>query len=291
LTIRIGRVILVKISKQVSRACSRLRRFSYPGLPGGSLKIRFLGTHNTESKESKLVTFLIDNVLAVEAGGLTSGLTCAEQEKIRAILLSHGHYDHIKDLPAFAFGNSSRKTDVFGTRETLQIFSSHLADGLIYPEFSNDNSFIGETVLNLCPVEPHQAFSINSYQVLPIAMHHTIDAVGFEIANGSKRIFYTGDTGSGFAGIWKYVSPQLIIADLTLPNRLRDVALKAGHLCPEMLKDELVEFRQIKEYLPRVIAVHMTPRYEPEIKENIKVISEELQLSISLAAEGDEIIV
>ena len=253
------------------------------------MKIRFLGAHNTESKQSKLVTFLIDNVLAVEAGSLTSGLTFKEQGKVKAILLSHGHYDHIRDLPAFAFGNSSHKTEVYGTRETLQIFSSHLADGLIYPEFSNDNSFLEGSVLKLCPVEPLQPFSINSYKVLPVAVVHPISAVGYEISKGSKRIFYTGDTGLGLAGIWKYVSPQLLIADLTFPNRLREVAFKSGHLCPEMLKDELIEFQRIKGYLPRVSLVHRTPQYESEIAADVKVIIEKLPVSISLASEGDEL--
>ncbi len=255
------------------------------------MKIRFLGTHNTESKHSKLVTFLIDDVLAVEAGSLTSELTFAEQEKVKAILLSHGHYDHIRELPAFAFGNSSRRTKVFGTRETLQIFSSHLADGLIYPEFASDNFFLAKSVLELCPVEPLLAFDIYGYRVLPVAVQHPISAVGFEIAKGDKRIFYTGDTGSGLAGIWQYISPQLLITDLTLPNRLRDVARDSGHLCAEMLKAELVEFQRIKGYLPRVNLVHMSPQYESEIEEDVKGVSEELALSISFSAEGEELIV
>ena len=53
--------------------------------------IRFLGTHNAESKDTKLVSFLVDDVLAVDAGSLASELTFSEQEKIGVILLSHGH--------------------------------------------------------------------------------------------------------------------------------------------------------------------------------------------------------
>ena len=61
--------------------------------------IRFLGTHNEESCESRLVSLLIDDILAVDAGSLVSELAFIEQEKIRAILLSHGHYDHIRAVP------------------------------------------------------------------------------------------------------------------------------------------------------------------------------------------------
>ena len=255
------------------------------------MKIRFLGTHNTESKHTKLVTFLIDDILAVEAGSLTSELTFAEQEKVKAILITHGHYDHIKDLPSFAFGNSSRRAKVFGNPETLEIFSSHLADGLIYPEFSSDNSFLAKSVLELCPVEPLHPFDICGYRVFPVSVQHPISAVGFEITKGSKKILYTGDTGSGLTDIWQHVSPNLLIIDLTFPNRLRDVARDSGHLCAEMLKNELIEFQRIKGFLPRVSLVHMTPQYESQIEKEIKDIADKLPVSINLAAEGTELII
>ena len=67
------------------------------------MNIKFLGTHNAESKYTKLVSLLIDDVLAVDTGSLTSELSFSEQEKIKSILITHGHYDHIKDLPALLF--------------------------------------------------------------------------------------------------------------------------------------------------------------------------------------------
>ncbi|UCD22371.1 MAG: MBL fold metallo-hydrolase, partial [Chloroflexota bacterium] len=78
--------------------------------------IRFLGTHNAESRNTRLVSFLIDNVLAIDAGSLVSELTFSEQEKIKAILLSHAHYDHIRAVPAFAFNNYDRTTRIIATQ-------------------------------------------------------------------------------------------------------------------------------------------------------------------------------
>src|SRR4030042_6003439 len=104
--------------------------------------LRFLGTHNAESKNTRLVSFLIDDVLAVDAGSLVSELTFSEQRKIKAILLSHGHYDHIKAVPTFAFNNSDRTTKVFATPKTIGILSSHLIDGVVYPEFTSETSFL-----------------------------------------------------------------------------------------------------------------------------------------------------
>ena len=88
------------------------------------MKIKVLGAHNAESKYTALTCLLIDDKLVLDAGSLTSKMSFARQEKIRAILLTHGHYDHIRDVPAFAFNNACITTQVFGSKETLDMLSS-----------------------------------------------------------------------------------------------------------------------------------------------------------------------
>lgn len=254
--------------------------------------IKFLGAHNAESKDTKLVSFLIDNVLAVDAGSLASELSFSEQEKIKAILLSHRHYDHIRGVPAFAFNNPGNTTRVFATSETLEILSSHLIDGVIYPRFTEKNLFLEKPSLKLTALEPFKPVDIEGYRVLPFPVNHTIGAVGFEIiSKDGKKVFYSGDTGPGLSTLWEHMSPQLIIIDVTFPNKLEDTAKKSAHLCPKMLKKELAEFRRVKGYFPRVTMVHLSPRFEEEIKEEVKKVAEELKVSIDVASEGREIIV
>ena len=251
--------------------------------------IRFLGTHNAESKSTRLVSFLIDDILAVDAGSLVSELSFSEQKKIRAILLSHGHYDHIRGIPAFAFNNSKQTTKVFATSQTLEILSSHLVDGIIYPKFTEKTSFLEKPALELLTVAPFKSEDIEGYRVLAIPVNHPISAVGFEITSrDGKRIFYTGDTGPGLLSIWKYISPHLLIADVTFPDRFENMAKDAGHLCPKMLKEELIEFHRAKGYLPQTILIHQSPQFEEEIREEAQKIAKELGLSIDIACEGEK---
>jgi len=253
--------------------------------------IRFLGTHNAESKNTRLVSFLIDDVLAVDAGSLVSELTFPGQKKITAILLSHGHYDHIRAVPAFAFNNSDRTTKVIATRKTLEILSSHLIDGVVYPEFTSEASFLRKATLRLVPVELFERQRIEGYEVMAVPVRHNLDGVGFEMTSGDgKTLFYTGDTGPGLSSMWGKISPQLIIADLTWPNSLAKAARDAGHLCPEMLKEELIEFRRVKGYLPKVAAIHMSPQHEPEIEREVREVARLLSVSIDIAHEGEELI-
>ena len=253
--------------------------------------IRFLGTHNAESKNTKLVSFLIDDVLAVDAGSLVSELTFPEQRKIKAILLSHGHYDHIRAVPAFAFNNSDRTTKVIATPKTLEILSSHLIDGVVYPEFTSDASFLQKATIKLILLEPFKPQNIEGYEVIAVPVPHPLDSVGFEITSSDgKTLFYTGDTGPGLSSIWGNISPQLIIADVTWPNSLSTAARDAGHLCPKMLERELAEFRKLKGYFPRVVIIHLSPQHEPEIEREIREVAKSLGTSIDIAHEGEELI-
>jgi len=254
------------------------------------MKIRFIGAHNSESKKTRNSTIIIDENIAIDAGCLASELTFSEQEKIDAIFLTHGHYDHIKEIPAYAFNNIKKTTKVYGNSETLNILKTHLVDGLIYPKFTQKNHFIKKPCLKLIKIKPYESINFNDYEIKPIPVQHLITANGFEIkSKDGKNIFISGDSGPGLSEIWKIIKPELMIIDLTFPNQLEKTAIDSKHLCPKLLKKELKDFYKINNYFPEIILTHLNPKYEKEIKQEILKISEELDINIEFAYEEKEI--
>lgn len=254
------------------------------------MKIKFLGTHNAESKTSRLPSFLIDEILAVDAGSLASELTLNEQKKIEAILLSHGHYDHIRDIPAFAFNNFNRVVDIFGTKKTLDILSSNLLDGTIYPNFAGKTPFLEKPSLKLHRIKPSEQIRVLNYKVASFPVNHPLDSVGFEITNNNgKKVFYTGDAGSGLSSLWDSISPDLLIIEVTFPNKLIKVANDSYHLCPLLFKEELNALIRVKEVMPKIIIVHLSPSFESEIKEELNEVSNELSFPLSFVGEGETV--
>jgi len=254
------------------------------------MKIKVLGAHNTESLNTRHTCLLVDNILALDAGGLTSGLSFEDQLKIKAVMITHAHYDHIRDIPALAMNLFLRlqSVNVYTHQAVYDILTQYLLNGDLYPEFHLRPE--GNPALRFHILEPYRETTIEGYRVLPIPVTHAISASGYQItSNDNKSIFYTGDTGAGLSESWKHISPQVLFIELTAPNRWEESARRTGHLTPELLKEELSQFRDIKDYLPRVIAVHINPTDETTTRTEVAAVANALGTSIELAYEGMEV--
>jgi ribonuclease BN (tRNA processing enzyme) len=255
------------------------------------MNIRFLGVHNSESQASRCVCILVDGTLVMDAGGLTSTLTIKEQRKIKALLVSHHHFDHIRDIPLLALNLFEQKSsfDIYASKEVNRTIQNRLLDGKLYPDFRHLPEL--KPTVRFNSIVPNRSRRIDGHVVTAVPVHHNGGAsYGYQIASlDDKTIFYTSDTGPGLAECWNNVSPQLLIIDVTFANKRRKFAMECGHLTPALLHKELSTFKAMKGYLPPVIAFHMDPKSEPTIKDEVGKVAESLGASITLATEGMEI--
>jgi cAMP phosphodiesterase len=238
-----------------------------------------------------MASFLIDSVLALDAGGLTSSLSLSEQQQVRAVLLTHHHFDHTRDLVTLGANGAAfpNPVDVYALSQTLDVVNSCLLDGKMYADFSKWPSK-EKPFLQLKVIEPFQRQNIQGYDVLPVPVQHTVPSVGYQVmSKDGKSLFYTGDTGPGLAACWQYVSPRLLIIEVSGTNKAQDFLKSVGHLSAGLLKEELVQFRQAKGYLPRVVVIHLPPQFQSEVEQEVKEIAQELGISIDIGYEGMKI--
>ena len=256
------------------------------------MEIQILGAHLAELKGARLTSLLIDDTLAVDAGGLTSALSLPEQKKIKTVLLTHHHFDHTRDLVTLAANAGyywQGQVIVYALRYTLDIVTTCLLDGKIYTNFLEYPSKEKPTLI-LEAIEPYRRKIIAGYDVLAVPVKHSVPAVGYQITSSDgKSFFYTSDTTVGISDCWQHVSPQLLITEVAGPNKYGDWLKKAGHLCAGFLKEELIQFRRIKGYLPRIIVIHIGNPYEQEVKEEVAQVAQELEADISLGYEDMKI--
>jgi ribonuclease BN (tRNA processing enzyme) len=251
------------------------------------MKIQILGAHNIESKESRFISLLIDDVLAVDAGALTSSLSREAQRNLKAVILTHQHYDHIRDIPALGinFYLYESTIHVYAAHATYKVIQAHLLNDIVYPNYIIKPQ--EKPSIRFRTLEAGKAARIAGYTVLPVKVNHAVPTVGYQItsANG-KKMFYTADTGPGLVEVWRQVSPDLLIIEVTALNEWHDFALKTGHLTPALLQQEMESFREIKGYLPQIVLVHMNPIDEAEIKKEMSAVTEALKTTVSFGYEG-----
>jgi phosphoribosyl 1,2-cyclic phosphodiesterase len=256
------------------------------------MSIRILGAHSYESGSNKCVSFLIDEVIAVDAGALASALCLPDLQKLKAVLLTHQHYDHVKDIPTLAISlfNQGRNIDVYCTSDVRDSIITHLLNGAVYPKFHELPEY--RPTISFRLIEPYVPQVIEGYRVLALPVLHPGNTVGLQVSDRyNHSVFYTADTGPGLSACWERISPQLIIAETTLPNDHEQFALKTGHLTPNHLEGELGHFRRMKGYLPPVIVTHTDPASEDKIREEIAHISFSPPTRIEVAREGMDIAV
>jgi len=251
------------------------------------MELEVLGAHQCESRDSKLMSLLIDGVMALDAGAITSSLTLSDQQRIKAILITHHHFDHIRDLATFGINTfGTGPTSVYALDSVLEVISTHIIDGVVYPDFLT-RPFPEKPTFRFCPVEPGEEVVIEGYRVVPVPVEHGVPAVGYwVISSDDKSIFYTGDTGGGCSSCWEVVSPDLLVIEVCMSNSYESMAQQSGHMTPRTLKQELLDFKRLRGYLPPVVAVHMILAIEDEIRDEVAQVAEELGVRITLAHEG-----
>jgi ribonuclease BN (tRNA processing enzyme) len=253
------------------------------------MEIEILGAHSVEAANAKPAALVIDGVLALDAGSLCSSLSLPAQQRLKAVLLSHCHYDHIRDIPMVAMNLSYQgMLEVYSTPPVFDILSSHLLDGKMYPNFLKWPE--PQPAVKFIPIEPYKTINIDRYRVLAVPVPHTVPTVGFQITSPEgKRLFYTSDTGAGLSDCWEHVSPDLLITELSLPQKMEEWARRSAHLTPKLLQAELLKFRQAKGYIPFLILIHINPLLESEIEREVAEVAKELGVSITLGREGMKI--
>ena len=249
------------------------------------MKIRFLGTHNIGAGQANPAGVLIDDIVALDAGCLSS-LNTTEQLNLRAVLLTHQHYDHLRDLPMLGMNLHLHEAsiEVYGLPEVQEVITKHLLNDVLYP------NFLAGPAMDYHPITPEKLFQVEDYRVIPIEVKHSVPAVGYEIASGTRRIFYSGDTGPGLSNSWKHLEPDLIIIEVTASNCWVEFGRKSGHLTPALLAEELMTFNSLKGYTPQVYTVHTNPHLQDIIQAELAEVSQALNCSIAMAQEGLEIV-
>ena len=231
------------------------------------MKIEVLGCHGSETPTANTVGFLINDQLLLEAGTASSVLPMERQKKVKSVIISHLHLDHIKSLPFLVdnrIDDEIPPIKVYGIPEVIQGLKTHLFNDSIWPDLTKIiNGHY--PLLEFQDLVPGERVMIDHIEVTPITVNHAVPAAGLLIRKDGRSVLYSADTGPtmDILKIGEQTSDlAAVIFETSFPDRLQKIATVSGHMTPSLLAREIEKMNRPE--VP-VYVFHMKPKYEQDI--------------------------
>ena len=235
------------------------------------MKIRILPSSPDAWHLQHLISFVVDDHLAVDAGCIGLCGAAEAQARLTTVLLTHSHLDHVCSLPIFTMNvldSTGRGVVVSAPTAVIESLRQDVFNWRVWPDFTAMTRD-GQPLLQLAPISPRRSVMFDGLTVVAIPLNHPVPTVGYLIDNGRSAALIALDTGAT-EEIWEVASqhPRLTTAfvDVAFPDDMSAMAEVSGHLTPSLAKEQVGR-------LPagvRKIAVHLKPAYYDRIVDQLE---------------------
>ncbi|MEM1437879.1 MAG: 3',5'-cyclic-nucleotide phosphodiesterase [Pseudomonadota bacterium] len=236
------------------------------------MQVRILGCSGGIGGGARTSAMLIDDDVLLDAGTGVGDLPLDSLRKIRHVLLTHAHLDHIAGLP-FLIDSifDARIGDplvIYGRAETLETIQKHIFNWEIWPDFAQLPD-VHQPVLRYETLGPGQAVNIDNRLFHAIDVRHTVPAQGYCISHSDGVFAVSGDTTTN-ATLWPLLNslPDLkaLVVEVSFPDEQAELAQAAGHYCPRTLAADLIKL----EHEPDIWLTAMKPGEEDKILRQVR---------------------
>jgi len=253
------------------------------------MKVKVLGCSGGELPGHRTTCFLVDDKLAVDAGALTASLPLEALVEVDDILLTHSHFDHVKDVPLLAdlvVGKRKRPIRVHASPACARTLRRSVFNDELWPDFTRipDER---HPVLEILPFDASRPFRLGRYRVTPVRVPHPVESVGYILSDGRAAILVSGDTGPT-TRLWRRAGAEkklkALFVELSFPSRLQALADVSGHLTPATLAAEL---EKIERDGQPVLLYHLKPAFMAELARELKALRLD---NVRILERGEELV-
>ena len=220
------------------------------------------------------ISYLINDTLAVDAGCLGYYRTPEFQSKIKDVLITHTHADHVASLPIFvenAFESSPDPVTIHGSSDVLDCLQRDMFNGRIWPDFIGMSASQGP-FLKINEIESGRPLELQGLRITPVAVDHLVPTLGFVIDDGQCSVVIASDTGPT-EEIWRVAHSasrlHAVFLEASFPNAMTGLANVSKHLTPAMFGEEA---RKLNRDDIDLVVVHIKPRFRTRIVEELEAL-------------------
>jgi cAMP phosphodiesterase len=209
---------------------------------------------------------LINDTFAIDAGSLGISLGLADQRKIKHVVLSHAHIDHLATLPVFLENTvefAGTRVTIHGSEAVLDALRRHIFNDCVWPNLI-PVTLNGQPLFRLAALEAGRPLEIAGVRVTPVPVTHVVPTMGFLVEEGDAAVVLPIDTGPT-EELWRRANalPKVsaVFLEATFPNSMDQLAQIAKHLTPRKIADEVRKLSRPT----RIIAIHVKASFYDEI--------------------------
>jgi ribonuclease BN (tRNA processing enzyme) len=224
------------------------------------MRLQVLGCSGGIGGKLRTTSLLLDEDILIDAGTGVGDLSMGAMAKIDHVFVTHSHLDHVTSIP-FMVDTVGWMRDkpliVHALPETLADLKKHLFNWKMWPDFT-EIPVPEAPMLRFSPVVLGQPQSMDGRVITPLPANHVVPAVGYWLDSGDASLVFTGDTTSS-SELWQEVNRitnlRYLIVETAFSNAERELAIRAKHLCPSLLGEQLALLMQRAE----IFITHLKP--------------------------------
>jgi ribonuclease BN (tRNA processing enzyme) len=220
-----------------------------------------------------LSSYVIDDAIAIDAGGLGLLGDLQDQFRIQDIFVTQSHLDHIASLPIFletVFESSDRCVTLHAGAATLKSLREDVFNDRVWPDFIG-MSERGLPFVKVDVLEAGRAVEVAGLRLTPIEVDHVVPTLGFLVESPDVAVAIPSDTGPTEL-FWRAAGAvanlKAVFLEASFPNAMADLAAISKHLTPALFAGEV---HKLSRPVP-FVAVHIKPRYYDKIVAELEAL-------------------
>jgi cAMP phosphodiesterase len=235
------------------------------------MRVELLNSSVPPSELQFLVSFLVNDEVAIDAGSLGLLADLRRQQRVKHVFITHEHLDHIATLPIFlenVYEPGPECVEVLAAQEVLDFLHRDMFNGRVWPDFI-DLSGPVDAFVSTTAIEPLRPVSRAGLTITPVPVSHGVDTTGLVVDDGRTAVAFPSDTGPT-EHFWRHLASldrlTAVFLEASFPQSLADLATLTGHLSTATFADEIRKLPQ----LIRWIVVHRKARYAAQIARELE---------------------